>query len=150
MQRKAETKMLNAMENENHGEKEETEDRHPERGQLPGGSDGKGLSQDMATEYKRFTDKEIEEEAEGEEGRKPVAMRAPVQVTRAEREEHELTHTPFRAWCSHCVRGRGKNTPHLKKRGDEDRGRAPRISFDYFFMSWEDEVAHKNHVGYEG
>ena len=34
--------------------------------------------------------------------------------------------------------------PHLKRRGDEDRDRVPRISFDYFFMSWEDEAAHQN------
>ena len=160
-----ENEMLNVMREETKERQETQEDRHPERGLVPGGSDGKGLGRDMATEKERFTDEadtwaagpmgsgsarmsgkeeEIEAEAEGEEGRQPVALKTPVQVTQAERDEHELTHTPFRAWCAHCVRGRGRNMPHLKRRGDEDRDRVPRISFDYFFMSWEDEAAHKN------
>ena len=24
--------------------------------------------------------------------------------------EHELTHLPYRSWCSHCVRGQGEDT----------------------------------------
>ena len=36
------------------------------------------------------------------------------------------------------------NTPHLKRRGDDEQSQVPRISFDYFFMSWEDEAAHRN------
>ena len=113
-----ESEMLNVVEEEPKDDHETKEDRHPEKGLLQGGSDGKGLGQDMATENKRFTDdadtwaagpqgsgsarmsgkeEEMEAEAGGEEGRQPVALKAPVQVTQAEREEHELTHTPFRA-----------------------------------------------------
>ena len=160
-----EHEMLNGVEEDRKGEQEEKEDRYPEQGLIPGGSDGKGLGQDMATENVRFTEdadtwaagppgsgsarmsgeeEEKQSEAEGEEGRKPVVLKAPVQVTQAEREEHELTHTPFRAWCPHCVRGRGRNTPHLKQSGGGDKDKVPRIAFDYFFMSWEDEAAHKN------
>ena len=32
--------------------------------------------------------------------------------TKAEKEEHEATHLLYRAWCKHCVRGRGMKTPH--------------------------------------
>ena len=153
------------MEEEKQEESKETEDLHPERGLMQGGSDGKGLGQEMATVDQKSTDEadsraagpqgvggarrsgneEAQEaEAEGEEGRQPVALRTPVRVTQAEREEHELTHTSFRAWCAHCVRGRGRNTPHMKKRQDAEQSQVPRISFDYFFMSWEDEAANKN------
>ena len=45
---------------------------------------------------------------EGEEGRKPVSMRSPENVSQAERDEHNLTHTPYRNWCPHCVRARVK------------------------------------------
>ena len=27
-------------------------------------------------------------------------------------EQHELTHLPFRNWCRHCVRAKGKESPH--------------------------------------
>ena len=44
-------------------------------------------------------------EDEGEEGRR-TRMTAPMKVSDKEREEHELTHTPFRVWCPYCVRAR--------------------------------------------
>ena len=47
-------------------------------------------------------------EEEGEEGRIPVKVPTPCRVTKQERDMHELTHTPFRAWCKYCVKGRGK------------------------------------------
>ena len=58
-----------------------------------------------------------EEEAteEGEEGREAKSARSPVKVSSEEREKHELTHTPFRAWCKFCVQGRGTNEAHRKK-----------------------------------
>ena len=42
---------------------------------------------------------------EGEEGRAGIPLTAPPKVSKQEREEHELTHTPFRAWCPFCVMG---------------------------------------------
>ena len=55
-------------------------------------------------------------EMEGEEGRRVRGIVAPTRVSARERAEHELTHTPYRAWCPYCVMGRGKNTGHYKKR----------------------------------
>ena len=48
-------------------------------------------------------DKEEEEEKQ-EEGRRPNAMTVPEGPSAQEREEHELTHIPYRAWCKHCVK----------------------------------------------
>ncbi len=77
---------------------------------------------------------------EGEEGRRPRVLKDVVRVSRKEREEHEATHTPFRPWCEHCVRGRARNEPHMhKKKGERMAERVPRVSMDYFFMSEEDK-----------
>ena len=117
---------------------EQVVDQHPEKG-LISGSSKDGLGEDMATE-------DIEEGRieEGEEARAPKRLPAPTFVSKAEREEHELTHTPYRSWCHHCVRCRGRNAQHRKKEDEDRRGQVPRISFDYFFMSHHDESAHEN------
>ena len=36
----------------------------------------------------------------------------PVLPSESEVEQHELTHLPFRSWCRHCVRAKGKESPH--------------------------------------
>lgn len=96
-----------------------------------------GLSQDMATG----------EDDEAEEGRVAHRAREAQRVSQREKDEHELTHTPFRAWCRSCVRGRAKNTAHTKKTEDEKfEMQVPRISMDYFFASQEDEKANQNPI----
>ena len=83
-----------------------------------------------------FEEEEPEEEEE-EEGRKAVVRRGAKGPTKQEREEHEATHCPYRNWCRHCVRGRGRNAPHFKKQleaEDKESGVA-RVSKDHFFMS---------------
>ena len=51
--------------------------------------------------------------------------------SRKEVEEHYLTHVPYRNWCPHCVRGRGKDLDH-RKAVEEDR-RIREFSFDSCF-----------------
>ena len=46
-------------------------------------------------------------------------------------DEHNLTHVPYRNWCPHSVRGRGKDLDHRRSL-DEDR-RVRECSFDYCF-----------------
>ena len=46
---------------------------------------------------------------------------------------HQLTHTPFRAWCPICVQAKAKSLPHRKSRSN-DRG-FPVIGLDYMFMT---------------
>ena len=90
------------------------------------------------------------QEEEQEEGEDAKVRRRPKMPTMAEREKHEATHMPFRSWCRHCVRGRGRNSPHWKRQqADEDpeakEAKVPRVSMDYHFMSQADEKAGKNH-----
>ena len=65
-----------------------------------------------------------------------------------EKARHELTHMPFRAWCPHCVRGRGRNRPHLKKKekDGEVADNVPKIAMDYFFASEADQKAALNPI----
>ena len=113
---------------------------------------GDGLSQGEATGgvSSQMGDREEEEVHCGlcddgeEEGRRPQVARTAQRVSKQERMEHDLTHCPFRAWCRHCVRGRGMNLGHYCQPKDQDEDRVPRISMDYFFMSKEDEKANKN------
>ena len=66
-----------------------------------------------------------------EEARAPRAVRDPGQPTQEEREEHDLTHIPYRPWCEHCVRGKAKRKPSLKIAGAYAAGCHARVRMDY-------------------
>ena len=66
---------------------------------------------------------EVEEDAEGGSGgeageRKAQKIQDPRKPSEAEVSEHNLTHLPYRSWCRHCVRGRGKELPHRRLRDE--------------------------------
>ena len=74
-------------------------------------------------------------EEEEEDGRRKVVRKLDPRIpTEEERREHEMTHLPFRSWCRHCVRGRGKEEPCRKVEGE--RG-LPEIHVDFMFMGEE-------------
>ena len=121
------------------------------------GDGTEGLSQDGEQEQERNEEEQTQEsgkedreaqsqeeiscqpcgEMEGEQAREAVKVRTPVRVSKEERERHELTHTPFRSWCRHCVMGRGRNQERKKvdREGGEEESAVPRISMDDFFLS---------------
>ena len=61
--------------------------------------------------------------------------------SRKEREEHEYTHCPYRNWCKHCVKGRGREDCHKRKAQEDERPEVPTIAMDYCFMGKEDKKA---------
>ena len=73
-----------------------------------------------------------DEEEQGEEEVEVKGRRAPKGPSKQEREEHELTHMPYRSWCKHCVRGRGINNPHKKREGEREEDEVTRICMGYF------------------
>ena len=94
---------------------------------------------------------EVREEGEGfehngEEARVARGRRAPRGPTQMERESHELTRLPYRAWRGHCVRGCGEKTPHRTRGGSEEETRhmAPRMVLSDHFMSTCDAGNGKN------
>ena len=50
-----------------------------------------------------------------EEARIPRIPGRPISPTKAEVEEHEITHFPPRAWCQHCVAGHGISNQHRRQ-----------------------------------
>ena len=79
-------------------------------------------------------------QAEGE-SRVPIFKRNPKDPTTEEITAHAKTHFPYRSWCPHCVRGRGRNDPH-KRTPDDKKGRAwPMLAIDYGYFSNTDDGA---------
>ena len=68
-------------------------------------TEGDGAAQDKA---------EPEGDVEARPPRK-VAVRAG--PTKEEREQHAVTHLPYRVWCEYCVAAKGKDDPHLRQIG---------------------------------
>lgn len=54
--------------------------------------------------------------AEYESGKRlSERLRGLTMPTTEERRGHENHHLPLRSWCSHCVRGKGKEAPHRRQ-----------------------------------
>ena len=74
-------------------------------------------------------------EGEEEQAEVPANLPTEYQPTHSEYLDHCVTHYPFRAWCKHCLEGRGREFGHEAHRGDKDGRATPVISFDYAFVS---------------
>ena len=59
-------------------------------------------------------------------------LQDPQLPTAEEVQRHELTHTPYRSWCVHCVRGRGRRMEHRRQK--EKERAIPEVHLDYCFM----------------
>ena len=89
-------------------------------------------------------------------------LKAPRIPTQAEVDAHLATHLPHADWCELCMKGRGRNTPHRRRKEetpddtpgrDDDRVASsssleppapalqpvPKISMDYFYLAGDDE-----------
>ena len=82
-------------------------------------------------------DMEFNDEEEGEALR-PAALRDPGAPSATEIERHNITHMPFRSWCSACVAGRARDRPHHHGSAPETKG-VPEIVFDNAFIGSSDE-----------
>ena len=77
--------------------------------------------------------------ADAEESQASKSLAGPHQPTQREIEEHEVSHLPFRSWCSACVRGRAKSQAHHLVDHKDDEA-IPTVSVDYGFMGKEGEL----------
>ena len=77
----------------------------------------------MAESKERVEEEEAGEdpEQEGEEKIRSKTRAAPEEPSEKEREEHEMTHLPYQAWCSHCVAGKAPSEAHRKQEAEEDK-----------------------------
>ena len=76
-----------------------------------------------------------EEVVEAEEEAQAVdSLPSPNMPSQSERDDHDLTHYPYRSWCEHCVEGRGLEMGH--KLGHDHWNRSvAMVSFDYMFVT---------------
>ena len=64
---------------------------------------------------------------------------APVLPSKAEVESHNVSHLPFRSWCSACVRGRGLSLGHRKVDAKtKEAEQIPTVSVYYGFFGQPD------------
>ena len=82
-------------------------------------------------------EKEEKDEGDMSEARKPKTKRNPAMPSKAEIEEHNITHLPRRGWCKHCVAGGAVADPH-RAAADEEKT-IPTIHLDYYFMGIKEE-----------
>ena len=75
-------------------------------------------------------DADIQEEAESQR-----ALRDPGSPSKADREEHDLTHLPYRPWCDACVRGRAKDKMSLRLTEAYSHSCVPRVRMDYCYLT---------------
>ena len=61
------------------------------------------------------------------------ALSIPTPPSREEEERHEVSHIPFRSWCTACVRGKAKQMPCRRLPKDRDDG-IPVVALDYCSM----------------
>ena len=79
-----------------------------------------------------------EESDEWEEfGNRKVVRRHDPRQPCQQKEEHEMTHLPFRSWCRHCIMGRGREED-CRKSMEEER-QVLEVHLDYMFMGDEKE-----------
>eukprot|EP00971_Amphidinium_carterae_P156566 3103513-Amphidinium_carterae.1 len=61
-------------------------------------------------------------------------MKVPIAPSDEERRYHNLTHYPYKEWCEHCVRGRGREDRHHTQREADQQG-TPVVQLDYWFLT---------------
>jgi hypothetical protein len=81
-------------------------------------------------------DGEVGDEAETGQ-RTTKKLGDPVKPKADEVKEHEFTHLPYRSWCRHCVRGRGKEMSHKKVK---EHGEMLEFHLDFMFPGDEKEA----------
>ena len=86
-----------------------------------------------------YPNETVDEGAQGREG-EPEEMRevsaspVPILPSREEVLRHRLTHRPFRVWCPHCIKGKGREDRHMASKQKGVIPGIPKIVSDYFFI----------------
>ena len=89
------------------------------------------------TKVVKLKEQEDEKNLTSGRNRKVVRKHDPRQPCEQEKEEHEMTHLPFRSWCRHCIMERGREEDCGKSM--EEGRQVPEVHLDYVFMGNEKE-----------
>ena len=82
---------------------------------------------------------------EGDGGNVDKVVKSPGTPTQSERDQHNLTHWPYRNWCEHCNKGRGVGQPHRSMRGEYKESEVARVLMDYGYLHEEETVVEEEH-----
>eukprot|EP00971_Amphidinium_carterae_P348107 6490324-Amphidinium_carterae.1 len=88
-------------------------------------------------------------EEDEESGEKVISKAAtiPARPTEQMVKDHEVSHIPYRSWCSACVQGRARRLPHKSHEETHSEETAAVVSIDYTFLGDESvESAHSHPV----
>eukprot|EP00439_Symbiodinium_sp_Y106_P049166 s1310_g6.t1 len=80
-------------------------------------------------------DRNAEQQTDDKSASKPKMLKIPGEPSESERRLQELTHLPYRDWCEHCVKSKGRQS-HAVKKND----RQPVIQIDFSFLSTENDL----------
>ena len=80
----------------------------------------------------------VEQETHDKAARDAKALPRPNEPTEQQRATHNLTHLPYRSWCEHCVKAKGREN-HSKRQTD----RQPVIQVDYCFVNTGPDVGQR-------
>jgi hypothetical protein len=89
------------------------------------------------TEDEVAEDEELHQEDHEPGRRRTRPMLDPKLPSETEVQQHCLAHMPFRNWCPHCARGRGREMDH-KKKWENEEPTVPEYHMDYCFPGDED------------
>ena len=87
-----------------------------------------------------------EDVAEDVKAQAPLVARAPSKPSQTEVDLHEVSHYPYRLWCEHCVRGRGKDDCHKTVTGVFAESSMTRVSMDYTFLTEDETYKETEHI----
>ena len=78
----------------------------------------------------------VSDEGEAVATELPVTLRRGwLEPTAEEREVHNRTHMPYRAWCEFCIRGKADSAPPRRRKSLGDKLQEnPVVSIDYMYM----------------
>ena len=92
------------------------------------------------TQEMRIAGTEMDNSQSGEEDEtweKPNIIKESMKPTKAEADEHMVTHVPFRSWCPICVKGKSNVKGHYRRSTENVDSEVPVISIDYMWMGQE-------------
>ena len=71
----------------------------------------------------------VDDLEDSEPSKRVKAKKIPPDVSQDEHDQHILTHFPFRAWCTFCLKGKTRKDAHHKR--EVEASSTPRFSLDY-------------------
>eukprot|EP00971_Amphidinium_carterae_P051405 1012563-Amphidinium_carterae.6 len=101
---------------------------------------GRGADIEQEADWAKSEDMAVEAEALCEDAPEAVVPKGidspPAGVRKKERDAHQLTHMPHRAWCDVCVMNRGRDNPHRRHADDDDddendKAKAAKVEIDF-------------------